>query len=656
MSLQVRRILSTGLIALFISLLPLASPIQTLAASSNESSSECTLPPANDPRSRGPSGSASATFHYNCASGMWENGHFIYDPISNVTTPKDTPVYTYNTSSGQWDYVSWVYNAPSGKYVARTASVSQPPAGAQIVGGPAPASVTPPPSTPQAPTSSSHTSSTATSSTAVAVANDITATATSGNASVYGNTTAANATTGSATATANIMNLLQSSGSLNGGQIATFTQNIDGDVTGDILLDPAKLSQIQPASNEASLSGDLQINQDTGASIHNTVTLAAASGDSSVSRNTTAGNATSGNATAVANIINMINTVISSGKSFVGAININGNLNGDILLPPGFIDQLLASDVPTTTINASQIAGDSQAVAAITNNQAISNNVTANAASGNATVAQNTTAGNATTGNANSNITVFNLTGSQIIGRNSILVFVNVLGKWVGMIVNASSGTTAAQLGGGITGNQTSNTQVNTTNNATIDNDVRVSAQSGDASVTENTTAGDATSGAAKAAVNLLNVVNGSMSLSDWFGILFINVFGSWNGSFGIDTAAGNPAIPSESSGSSPAGVQVFRFVTKTSSPPQTFQVSAPTSESPSTTISNSDENQQPPVVLASTTTHTPPKATAQLQKENSQWLISALGSGLLGAAFLGAERVTKRRQKAPKSAIQHTA
>src|SRR6185369_250889 len=132
------------------------------------------------------------------------------------------------------------------------------------------------------------------------------------------------------------------------------------------------------------------------------------------------------------------------------------------------------------------------------------------------------------------------------------LVFVNVLGKWVGMIMNAPQGSTAAELGDGIsqTGpNYNISTALNTTDNSTltntanlgITNDLNVHARSGDASVTGNTSGGNAQTGDAQTAVNVLNMLGNNLSLSDWFGVLFINVFGAWNGSFGVNTTAGDP-------------------------------------------------------------------------------------------------------------------
>lgn len=69
---------------------------------------------------------------------------------------------------------------------------------------------------------------------------------------------------------------------------------------------------------------------------------------------------------------------------------------------------------------------------------------------------------------------------------------------------------------------------------------------------------------AAPASANILNMTTSTFSLSDWFGILFINVFRTWNGSFGINTASGEVALlngtPPQNSGSEAAKTQSFRF------------------------------------------------------------------------------------------------
>jgi hypothetical protein len=357
--------------------------------------------------------------------------------------------------------------------------------------------------------------------------------------------------------------MLQSSSNILGTPgMVTFTANINGDVNGDLLLDPAKLSTVQPATLATSLDSNLTVNNSVDAAINNNVGLDAVSGAATVANNTTGGNATTGNADAVANIVNILNSAVTAGRSFLGVININGNLNGDILLPPNFVDTLLANNVPHYTVNTANI--NSNVTVNNDNNSTINNDINAAAQSGSAGVTGNTTGGNATSGLANTNLTVFNLTGNNVVASNDLLVFVNVLGTWYGMIMNAPAGTTAASLGGGVLANTTVNNDATLNNNNTemINNNIDVNAKTGNALVNHNTTGGNATSGDATASVNLLNMINNSLSLNGWFGLLFINVFGSWNGSFGVNTAAGDPVnMPDSNKGTS---TPMFQFVSTT--------------------------------------------------------------------------------------------
>jgi hypothetical protein len=320
---------------------------------------------------------------------------------------------------------------------------------------------------------------------------------------------------------------------------------------------------------------DTTITATTDAAINNDIQLAATSGDAAVTGNTTAGNATTGNASVVANIINMINSVVASGSSFIGTININGNLDGDILVSPDFLPQLLAANNNQQNLTAN-----------LSDTQSIANNIVLDAATGQAIVAANTTAGNATTGNATTNLTLLNLTGHNVVAKDSLLVFVNVLGTWVGMIVDAAPGSTSAALGNGVTSNSVGDTTVNSTNNAAITNNLTLRANTGDATVAHNTTAGNATTGNATASANIANISQTNIGLTGWFGVLFINVFGSWLGSFGVDTPHGNPPQVSTSSdgpaaptAAAPETGQAIRFIAhqaiSSSSLPFSFGLSA---------------------------------------------------------------------------------
>jgi hypothetical protein len=474
-----------------------------------------------------PTGADGKTFHLNPQTGKWENEHYIWDPVTKQTTLKN-PAYSYNPETKKWDTESWHYDAPAQRYEKVVQPAPQPPDEQNTTAqNNAPAE--------------NHSTATgnSNSATATSVANGVTSTAVSGNATVANNTHGGSATSGDATAISTTLNMLQSGTSFgaNGAIPVTFSTDITQDIDGDIVLDPS-LFTLQPAQGSTNGQNTTNLSVQNDAAITNTISLSAASGTATVDSNTEAGNATSGTANAVANVINMANSAISSSGSFLGLINIYSNVNGDILLPPGVIEQILDSNAPTMTLDTSTIE-NGDLIASFTNNQSITNNVNAYAASGNATVAGNTTAGSAQSGTASTNITVFNMTGREVVGDNCLLVFVNVLGRWTGLILDRPAGTTAAALGDGTATYNAANIEGDST--AYITNNIDVSATTGDAAVINNTQAGNATSGDASASVNLLNVSNSSMSLTGWFGLLFINVFGSWNGSFGVDTKAGEP-------------------------------------------------------------------------------------------------------------------
>lgn len=536
-----------------------------------------------------PTGAAAGTYTYSCDSGLWSNAHYSYDPASNTYSPTFARNYSYDCATGVWTMDTWNYSPTDGAYHFSRVTTDNPGLATNCPVAPA----ADPPSSPAASTGSSGGSAASgsgssgisntgpgssnstnnnitlnnstTTNNNLLMSNGMFMQAGTGNASVSNNTSGGNATSGNAQSIANIANILQSSTNAFGPNTTIFTANINGDVTGDFMFDPdATVSNTGPGSSN-NANNTLLVNtnntNNTDASITNDIDVGADSGNATVSGNTKGGDATSGDAQAVVNLMNLINSTVSSGKSFIGTININGNLNGDILLPQNLIDQLIASSGPGSSNNANTNVTDNSQT---TNNTtaSVDNNVDTSAQTGNANVSNNTNGGTASSGNAQTNITLLNLTGSNTFGKNNILVFVNVLGTWVGLIMNAPQGSTAASLGGGIlnTGpgsqnatntNVTDNSTLTNTANLGITNNVNAHATSGDASVTGNTTGGNATSGDAMTAVNILNMIGSNLNLSDWFGILFINVFGNWFGSFGVNTAAGNPVVatPAASTG-----------------------------------------------------------------------------------------------------------
>jgi len=629
---------------------PTPAPTATPAPAPATTSPTPTPTPVPTKGPNKPTGASANTYTYNSATGMWESQHYIWDPITGQTTPKDPVAYSYNPTTGMWDTTQYIFNAATNKYEPNIISVISPPLGAALVSNPTllGGNLLLPNPGDQASSikNSGYSSSIFNSFYNATISNNIDSTATSGDATVKNNTTAGNAITGSTQAIANVLNLMNSSWGIAASNPIMFVANILGNVIGDMFLDPGSLGQ-QSSSVNNNQNNNVQVNSASNGLINNNIDLNANSGNANVSGNTKAGNATSGDSIAMANVVNLMNTSIGAGQSFIGMINILGNLNGDILLPQGTLNSLLASNnQPTVQLTLPQNSTTNNTVA-LTDNQIINNQLSANAQSGQASVANNTTAGNATTGNATTSITLLNLTGRQVTGKDALLVFVNVLGSWVGMIVNAPVGSTASALGGGVSQNNfvptygVNNSTVNATNNSAINNNISANATTGNATVTNNTNAGNATTGNASASINLLNVTNSSFSLSDWFGVLFINVFGNWHGSFGVNTDAGNPI--NTPSVASQGNIQAFAFV------PSTIGDNGGSAGS-TLGIQNVTDSQDGPVnqVLGSTTTGSSgpgPATVLASANQNQQWRWVVI-LGLFASTVLAGFELQRMRQE----------
>lgn len=453
-------------------------------------------------------------------------------PLAAVYAEEPPETYNYNQETGRWDSSKWRYDPATDTYVPVTAPKPTPPPAEE----PAPASQAQEPN-PSASTTDINTtgpdsnnsadsttsaSGTNTTTNNTTIDNTINADSKSGNASVNQNSKAGDAGTGDASADATVVNTVHSTISGDNGGVAHFTADIYGDIHGTITIGP-NLGGANSATNTA--TRDSETNIDNNGQITNNINLNAQSGDADVTNNTEAGNATSGDASAVANVINLVNTIIGANQSFVGTINIHGNVYGDILISSDFIPQLIADNsdmVMTMDMPLSMNVNDDQTIV---------NNINLNATTGDASVDGNTEAGNATSGTAQTKLTVLNLTGREVDAETATLVFVNVKGKWVGLIVDANEGATAAAFGGGMTRNTVKDSsELNVDNETAITNNINLTAQSGDATVKGNTKAGNATSGNATASANISNMSNSTLNIRSFVRWLFINISGDLYG------------------------------------------------------------------------------------------------------------------------------
>src|SRR6266545_2602815 len=157
------------------------------------------------------------TFHYNPETGMWENDHYIWDPATGQTTPKESLPYTYNNTTGKWETDQWKYDPVSQTYTK----------------APPPAPVSTPTSDPSAPAATTDINSNSN----LGVNNGLVSSAITGDATVALNGIGGNATSGDATILSNTLNLLQSGVNLGGlsGFGTVFVADVNRDLNKDLV-------------------------------------------------------------------------------------------------------------------------------------------------------------------------------------------------------------------------------------------------------------------------------------------------------------------------------------------------------------------------------------------------------------------------------------
>ncbi len=370
--------------------------------------------------------------------------------------------------------------------------------------------------------------------------------ASSGQATSINSGSGGTSTTGSASDNLNQVNQITPSLSTNS-QPVTYTDNVYGNQNGNILVNPSQIAEQQNSTSSTNQVSNTTSSNN--ASINNNDNLLATSGNASVTNNGRGGSATSGNAEALANVVNIIDSAIANKQFFEGTINIYGNLYGDILLPQDLVDQLIN---PATEIAQSSSNNSVKA--------AINNNINLLATSGNASVSSGGNANKSTSGNATTILNITNYINSNITAGNLFLVIINVAGHWYGYVLGSIPSSNTDLLGGGISNNQfTQSTAAATGVNSStesINNNINLAAYSGNASVSNLYGHATATSGNALAIADIANFINDNFSLSGWFGILFINVFGNWYGNLSTynPNPPSTPGSPTDSQQSNGGG------------------------------------------------------------------------------------------------------
>lgn len=326
---------------------------------------------------------------------------------------------------------------------------------------------------------------------------------------------------------------------------------------GDITLQNTGNGANSNSSTELNSNNNTGININNNADVDNNVNFNANTGDNGSSFNVGDTQITTGDANVTATLITSANQTGIGTAEF----NVVDNHVGDIILavPDNFLNTSSSCNCPGGDIvleNSGNGADSTNNIQAnitntndttIDNNGDITNDVNLNANSGNNQTSFNTAGDSAiTTGDANVAANLINVINSTVSG--GALFVVNVFGNLVGDIifpdfapttVGGSNTTTLANSNNGE--GSTNNTSLNTTNtnefnmdnNAVIDNNLIIDANTGDNMASFNT-AGDNVVETGEVNVNaeVVNIANINMlgSGSDPIWLVLVNNMGSWSG------------------------------------------------------------------------------------------------------------------------------
>jgi hypothetical protein len=333
---------------------------------------------------------------------------------------------------------------------------------------------------------------------------------------------------GDSVALANILNIvntnfLNSNGSF---QFANYIDPVSNaiDLRGDA---SSTVCTSGPCVNGTSAT--VSLNND--ASITNALLLQAATGGNNISASGSAAILT-GNAYAGLNLINLANLDFINSNYLLVALNAFKSVTGDIVFPSlaNFFHDAMANTNSPLSLN-------------ITTQATVDNGVTADANTGN-NATSNASTSSISSGNALAYSTVFNQLNATLANSGVTLLF-HINGAWNGTVFNAPVGLISTQNPDGSfylqdngTSDQTASgsmgpLSLTSSSTAKIQNQVSVSALTGQNQITDASTALIST-GDAYAGANIINIANGSVIGKNWL-LAIVNIFGDFNGniSFG---------------------------------------------------------------------------------------------------------------------------
>ena len=310
--------------------------------------------------------------------------------------------------------------------------------------------------------------------------------------------------------------------------------------------------QTLSATNEADTTPATPVNVDAtstnDATVANNADVDAGTGDNtaSTSADSAAAVVATGNAVAVANVVNVVNTNIFDAQGFFLFLsNLLAGFGGTLdLRTLGFFDQSGTGDGSSCDGTCGDIANGN---ISNSNNADITNNVTVGADTGGNTATSSDGGALVVTGNAYAAANVINVANTNIVDSNYLLLTFNNFGDFNGDVVFPAAQAFLDIFGGG---QGTGAATVSNNNSASVSNNVSANANTGDNSASSSGGNAAVVTGDASAGANVVNQVNSNLFGGGGFSVLF-RIHGDWGGQiFG--------APPGLTWQQTPGGVQLF--------------------------------------------------------------------------------------------------
>lgn len=368
--------------------------------------------------------------------------------------------------------------------------------------------------------------------------NNVNVSAVSGNNVTSENVDKALTDTGDALALAEVLNVVNTN--IVASQVAIVHLNLEVFSGSDIDLNEIwkqiisidDSGMLQVEDPKASYKLWMSVENGNTADLVNTIRVNAVSGGN-VSNNNGAAETSTGDATALANVTNIVNTNILGSKFVWGTINIFAPQSLNIIFPR-----------PTWFLPSVEQEGSGGVNVQNSNSAEIENSVSTAANSGNNLAGTITGTTETTSGGATAVTNTVNIVNTDINLNNWFLLMLNNMGDWSGKIVgwNSPTDVITPNLGVNIfdsssgmlnlnadTAGEDNPFEMRNKNTGSVVNDIQVTADTGNNKSVDNLGNTAITTGTAKALANLMNIVNTNIVGSRWFWAN-VNILGNWSG------------------------------------------------------------------------------------------------------------------------------